>query len=166
MMIQRLKARISLEQKGKFIALLNNLLNNDRVTRIKDIVDKFRLNARITEIQRRFLSRMLNTKAGRILTAFKAIKELPESRDLSAGVQFHNKLLEYALKPVRESFNKFKREETEGILRKRKAALLMIRNSMSSNKKCIDKWHNYAMTAKMYERARRLEDFMNVCNRT
>lgn len=74
------------------------------------------------------------------------------------------KLQDFVLKNARAVFNRFKTEGTEGSLRKRKAALLMIKNSISSNKKSIDKWHNYAMTAKMYERSRRVDEVMNILN--
>jgi hypothetical protein len=128
------------------------------------VVDKFRQHSRISDIQRRFLSRILNSRAGKVFKAFIQIKDLPENKDLSQGVYFYNKLLAFALRNVRDTFNKFKSEETEGMLRKRKAALLMIKNSISSNKKSLDKWHNFAMTAKMYERSKRVDQFMSTLN--
>ena len=133
-----------------------NAINSDKSSRLKSIVDSFRHHARITDIQRRFLSKILSSKIGKVFQAYQLIKDLPDNRDLSPGVTFYNKLMAFTLRNVRETFNKFKNEEAEGTQRKRKAALLMINNSISSNKKSLDKWHNFAMTAKMYERSRRV----------
>jgi len=164
MIIKRQLARTTLEQRRRGVDLLLGALNNDKSTRLKNIIEKFRQNSRLTDIQRRFLTKLLNSRVGKVLKAYHLIKSLPDNPDLSPGVYFYNKLLSFALRNVRETFNKFKNEETEGTLRKRKAALLMIKNSISSNKKSIDKWHNFAMTAKMYERSKRVDDFMNTVN--
>lgn len=40
----------------------------------------------------------------------------------------------------------------------------MIKNSMSSGKKAVEKWHNEVMAAKMYERCRKLTQFMDTVN--
>jgi hypothetical protein len=165
MIVKRQSSRTSLEQRRRGVEILMGALNNDRSTRLKSVIDKFRQNSRIADIQRRFLHRLLNSRVGKVFKAYQLIKDLPDNRDLSQGVVFYNKLLAYALRGVRESFNKFKHEETEGTLRKRKAALLMIKNSISSNKKSMDTWHNFAMTAKMYERSRRVDMFMNTLNK-
>jgi hypothetical protein len=165
MIIDRLKNRISLEQRGKAVETILGALQNDRASRLKQVVDKFRQHARITDIQRRFLTKILNSRAGKVFKAFMQIKDIPNNKDLSPGVYFYNKLLGFALRNVRDIFNKFKSEETEGMLRKRKAALLMIKNSISSNKKSLDKWHNFAMTAKMYERSKRVDQFMSTLNK-
>ena len=156
MLLKRQLSRTTLEQRRRGVEILLGALNNDKASRLKSVVDKFRHHARITDIQRRFLTRILNSRIGKVFKAYQLIKDLPDNRDLSPGVTFYNKLLAFALRNVRETFNKFKNEETEGTLRKRKAALLMINNSISSNKKSLDKWHNFAMTAKMYERSRRV----------
>jgi len=150
MLLKRQFVLTTLEQRRRGVDILLAALNNDKSSRLKNIIDKFRHNSRIIDIQRRFLTRLLNSRIGKVYKAYQLIKTLPDNKDLSPGVYFYNKLLTFTLRNVREIFNKFKSEETEGTLRKRKAALLMIKNSISSNKKSLDRWHNFAMTARMY----------------
>ena len=65
------------EQKKNTLNVLNALLNNSKTRMIRDIIQKFRLNRKIIEIQRNFLKRLLMSKAGLVLIAFKKILSLP-----------------------------------------------------------------------------------------
>lgn len=165
MLMMRLRSSLTDEKKRKLTMMLLGALKNDRQKRIKDAIDKFRQAYRLTDIQRRFLARLMNSKIGKVFNAFNQIRALPEMKDRKKGPIFYLRLQDFVLKNARATFNRFKYDGTEGSLRKRKAALLMIKNSISSNKKSIDKWHNYAMTAKMYERSRRVDEVMGILNK-
>ena len=66
------------------LKVLNDLLNNSRTAQIRNAIMKFRTNRRITEIQRNFLKRLLMSKAGLVVIAFRKIQTLPERKDNSA----------------------------------------------------------------------------------
>ena len=49
--------------------------------KIREAIQKFRLNRKIVDIQRNFLKRLLMSKAGLALIAFRKIVTLPERPD-------------------------------------------------------------------------------------
>ena len=57
--------------------MLENLLKNGRIAKIREVIEKFKLNRKITDIQRNFLKRLLLSKAGLVVIAFKKIQTLP-----------------------------------------------------------------------------------------
>ena len=69
--IEKLRERMNDQQKGSTLKVLNNLLNNGKSAQIRDAIHKFRLNRRITEIQRNFLKRLLMSKAGLVVVGFR-----------------------------------------------------------------------------------------------
>ena len=56
-------------------------MTNGRIAQIRDVVNKFRLNRTITQIQRNFLKRLLMSKAGLVVIAYRKIQALPEKID-------------------------------------------------------------------------------------
>jgi hypothetical protein len=69
-----MRDQISLEQKAKFITILEHAVNNNKSSRLRGVIEKFRTNARISDIQKRFLLKLLNSKSGKVAVAFKTIK--------------------------------------------------------------------------------------------
>ena len=65
------------QQKKITLKLLNNLLNNGKNQKIREAINKFKLNRKIIDIQRNFLKRLLMSKAGLVLIAFKKFVGLP-----------------------------------------------------------------------------------------
>ena len=61
--------------------MLNGLLNSGRTAQIREAINKFKLNRRVTEIQRNFLKRLLMSKAGLVVMAFRKIQTLPEKKN-------------------------------------------------------------------------------------
>ena len=45
--IEDIMNRINNQQKGNLLKLLESLLNNDKINRLREIVNKFRLNHRV-----------------------------------------------------------------------------------------------------------------------
>ena len=68
---------MSNQQKANILKILNGLLTTGKTAQIRDAINKFRLNRRITEIQRNFLKRLLMSKAGLVVIAFRKIQSLP-----------------------------------------------------------------------------------------
>ena len=80
--IEKLKESMNNQQKASILKVLENLLHNGKNAQVRDAVNKFKMNRKITEIQRNFLKRLLMSKAGMVVIAFKKIQTLPEKKDM------------------------------------------------------------------------------------
>lgn len=58
--------------------MLENVLRNNKNKKLKEAITKFKINRSIKFIQRNFLKRLLQSKSGMIMLAFREIKSLPE----------------------------------------------------------------------------------------
>jgi hypothetical protein len=85
--IEKLRERMSNQQKESVLKVLANLLNNGKTAQIREAINKFRLNRRIIEIQRNFLKRLLMSKAGLVVIGFKKWQALPEKKDMTAFIK-------------------------------------------------------------------------------
>mgnify|MGYP003480869573 FL=1 len=56
-------------------------MNNGNQLKIREVINKFKINRKITDIQRNFLKRLLMSKAGMVLIAFRKWTSLPELTD-------------------------------------------------------------------------------------
>ena len=75
--IEKIRERLSNAQKEQMIKLLDQLLHSSKQLQVREVIQKFRLNRRVTEIQRNFLKRLLMSKAGLVVIAFRKIQTLP-----------------------------------------------------------------------------------------
>ena len=58
-----------------------NVLNNGNQGKIRQAIQKFRMNRKIIDIQRNFLKRLLMSKAGMVVISVKKWQSLPERAD-------------------------------------------------------------------------------------
>ena len=82
--ISKLKDSVSQKQKEMVLKVLDGLLRNSKTAQIRDAISKFKTNRRVTEIQRSFLKRLLMSKAGMVVIAFRKMQSLPEKRNNEA----------------------------------------------------------------------------------
>ena len=73
---------MDLNQKGAMIKMLESLLNSGWNAQIRDAIRKFRQNRKTVDIQRNFLKRLLTSKAGMVVLAFRKIQTLPEKKNM------------------------------------------------------------------------------------
>lgn len=87
--------------------MLENLLRNNKNKKLKEVIAKFKANRSIRAVQRNFLKRLLQSKAGMIMLAFRAIKSLPERSnhkyDKKAN-KFEKRLSDFVNRTLRRSF--------------------------------------------------------------
>ena len=69
--IEQLRSAMTQDQKKYILRLLANMLQGGKQQRIREVIAKFRANRNITKIQRNFLNRLLNSKAGKVAVAFR-----------------------------------------------------------------------------------------------
>ena len=89
---------MSEKQKEMCLKVLFGLINNGTQSKIREALNKFKHNRKITDIQRNFLKRLLMSKAGMVLIAFKNWKGLPEKTDKrlsEKGTKFEAGLKKY-----------------------------------------------------------------------
>ena len=75
--IEKIRERLNNSQKEQMIKILDQLLHSSRQLQVREVIQKFRLNRRVTEIQRNFLKRLLMSKAGLVVIALRKIQTLP-----------------------------------------------------------------------------------------
>ena len=75
--IHNLRKTITQEQKKYMLKLMDNLIHQNKNQQLRDIITKFKMNSRIIMIQRNFLKRMLQSKIGLVMKAFREVKGLP-----------------------------------------------------------------------------------------
>ena len=93
--------------------MLNGLLNKGQTAQIRQVVNRFRLNRSVIEIQRNFLKRLLMSKAGLVVIAFRKIQSLPEKRDNAAFLKasrFEKGLANFAERTLKRALGAFKNE--------------------------------------------------------
>ena len=75
--MRKLIGRIDQNKKEMCIKLLTGLLYHGKQGKIREVIDKFRVNRKIVDIQRNFLKRLMMSKAGMVVIGFKTWKALP-----------------------------------------------------------------------------------------
>uniref|UniRef100_A0A0P6BFP2 Uncharacterized protein n=1 Tax=Daphnia magna TaxID=35525 RepID=A0A0P6BFP2_9CRUS len=111
--IEKLRERMNNQQKESVLKVLNGLLTTGKTAQIREAINKFRLNRRITEIQRNFLKRLLMSKAGLVVIAFRKIQTLPERKDNSAFLKasrFEKGLATFAERTLKRALGGFRNE--------------------------------------------------------
>ena len=106
--IEGLINKINNQQKANLLKLLESLLSNDKVNRLREIVNKFRLNQRVNEIQRNFLKRLMMSRAGLVAVAFKTIQTLPRNLDIVKPNQFQQGLEKLVVNVLKKTFAAFR----------------------------------------------------------
>ena len=112
--IEKLKEKMTDKEKESTLKVLNSLLHNSKHTMIRDAINKFRLNRKIVDIQRHFLKRLLMSKAGMVVIAFKKIQGLPEKKknpkQYDTFLKFERGLHDFFTSTIKRSYKPIKNE--------------------------------------------------------
>ena len=90
--------------------MLESLLNSGWNAQIRDAIRKFRQNRKTVDIQRNFIKRLLVSKAGMVVLAFRRIQTLPEKKNMEAygkASKFERGLLTFVLSVLKRSYSAF-----------------------------------------------------------
>ena len=79
--IEKIRERMGMNERGAAIKALEAVIYGGINTQIRKVIAQFRQNRKTVEIQRSFLKRLLNSKTGMIVSAFRKIQTLPEKRN-------------------------------------------------------------------------------------
>ena len=155
--IEKLRERMSNQQKEGVLKVLANLLNNGKTAQIREAINKFRLNRRITEIQRNFLKRLLMSKAGLVVIGFKKWQGLPERKDNAAFLKaskFEKGLSSFVDRTLKRSFGAFKNELEEGQAFKKRSVIQLLNVTMGGQKKFYNRWLQTVQNDLLYKRCK------------
>ncbi len=123
--------------------LIENLLQQNKRQQLRDVIEKFRVNHKLISIQKQFLRRLLMSKAGRVVTAFRTIASLPRprnsSKDLKANI-FEKGLSQFANRVLRKSFESYKDDYIQAQNLKRQTVIQMINCTMNGRKRMYNRW--------------------------
>ena len=102
------------QQKEAVLNVLGSLLHQSKRELIREAINKFRINRKIVDIQRNFLKRLLLSKAGLVVIAFKKIQGLPE-RKKNVGIydqflKFERGLQDFYTSTMKRSYIAVKNE--------------------------------------------------------
>ena len=106
-------------------ALVHGGLNNQ----LRNAINKFRQNRKTVDIQRNFLKRLLVSKAGMVVIAFRKIRSLPERRNMEAygrASKFERGLSTFVERIIRQSFGSFRNAFDDGQAMKKRSVLQLI----------------------------------------
>ena len=155
------------KQKKSVLKVLDNLLNHGKNAQIRDAINKFRLNRKITEIQRNFLKRLLLSKAGMVVIAFRKIQSLPERVNTEAYARankFEKGLSSFVDRTLRKSFNAFRSEFDEGQAAKKRAVIQLINATMGGQKKMYNRWSNITERTRLMNECRQVTNLFSTIN--
>ena len=141
--IDKIRERLSNSQKEQMLKVLDQLLQSSRQHQVREIIHKFRLNRKVTEIQRNFLKRLLMSKAGLVVIAFRKIQTLPERRyseNYVKATKFEKGLSLFVEKTLRGSFVPFKNEYEEAQAYKKRAVIQLINTTAGGQKRLFNRW--------------------------
>jgi hypothetical protein len=151
------------------IKMLEGLLSNDKVGKLKEIVNKFRMNKNIVEIQRNFLKRLLMSKAGLVMVAFRKIQSLPEPVDVEGrrrANKFEKGLSTFAERTLKKTFGPFKADYEEGQVFKKRAVIQLINVTASGQKKMYTRWNHITNRHKLINECKQVNDVFATLNFT
>ena len=88
-------------------------MKNGRIAKVREVIEKFKQNRKITDIQRNFLKRLLMSKAGLVVVAFRKMQALPERKDgelYAKANRFEKGLNNFANRTLKRSWAAFRNE--------------------------------------------------------
>ena len=134
---------MDLNQKGAMIKMLESLLNSGWNAQIRDAIRKFRQNRKTVDIQRNFLKRLLTSKAGMVVLAFRKIQTLPEKKNMETygrASKFERGLSAFVERITKRAFDGFKNTYDDGQAMKKRSVLQLINVTHGGQKKLYNRW--------------------------
>ena len=134
---------MGMNEKGAAIKMLEALVHGGLTNQLRNAINKFRQNRKTVDIQRNFLKRLLVSKAGMVVLAFRKIRSLPERKDMEAygrASKFERGLSAFVERITRQSFGSFKTEFDDGQALKKRSVLQLINTTQGGQKRMYNRW--------------------------
>ena len=109
--IEKMREKMGMNERGAAIRALETLVHGGINTQIRNAIAKFRQNRKTVDIQRNFLKRLLNSKAGMVVSAFRRIQTLPERKNMEAygrATKFERGLSSFVDRISKRTFESFR----------------------------------------------------------
>ena len=123
--------------------MLEAMVHGGLKNQLRDALNKFRQNRKTVDIQRNFLKRLLVSKAGMVVIAFRKIQTLPEKKNMEAygkASKFERGLSTFVERITRQTFGAFKTNFDDGQAMKKRSVLQLINTTQGGQKKLYNRW--------------------------
>ena len=134
---------INNEKKKRLLGFVSEILKKSNHTETKNAILMFRKNSNVTKIQTKFLNRLCDSQAGKVIKAMMIWKNLPVPKNkelIAKASRFESGLHHFGMKILRHSFGKFKDEHYFGNDRKKMAIRRLVDKSCSGIDKYFSIW--------------------------
>lgn len=147
------------------LQLLSSLIKRNETFKLSETVKKFAKNEKITRIMLKMYNKLMHTSLGMAIRCVKQWQTLPKRKNpelLRKCNKFQQTLQNLAVKSIRAgSMDSLKDDWINGLTSKKSAAHTLINNTMSSQKKCFLKWHNFAQNTRKILTCRKTIEFFD-----
>ena len=155
------------KEKTALLKMLEGLLKNGRIARVREVIEKFKQNRKITDIQRNFLKRLLMSKAGLVVVAFRKMQALPERKDgelYAKANKFEKGLNNFVTRTMKRSWAAFRNEFDEGQAFKKRAVIQLINVTAGGQKKMYGRWHSITEKTRLMNECRLVTSLFGTLN--
>lgn len=135
--------QITNEKKIRLLGFVSEILKKNSYTETKHTIQLFHKNLNIIKIQTKFLNKLCDSQAGKVIKAMMIWKNLPKPANkeiIAKASKFESGLFRFAQKMVRFPINKFKDEHYVGNDRKKMAIRKLVAKSCSGIDKYFSIW--------------------------
>lgn len=159
----KLSDSINDHKKKTMLTYFNQLLNKRGAEEIKKAVHQFYLNWKITQLQTNFIKKLLMTKGGRVVEAFRIWKELPEPNQLEKvrkAQKFFFMLRAFANNNLLKLFKPLKEESETAELKKKRAVLRLLDTTSSGIRKYYGNWLTLTKKTRLFTMCKLTHNFL------
>lgn len=93
------------------LGMFNKVLGSSKTGQVIQIIELFQKNAKVVRVAKKFFNRLMNTKAGKVMSFFDKLKTIPDAKMnklKKKGIIFESRLHNYVQKRLRSVLIPFK----------------------------------------------------------
>ena len=150
------------QKKRMVIEMLERFVSVNTNQKVREALNQFETNRRISKIQNQFFAKLLDTGVGRVVRAFQRWQKIPDPvnpESLVAANKFERQLASLASRSLRFFWDPVKEGHFHGINRKRRAAVHLLHLTQNDQKRMFVHWINSVRAFKQIDRCRQSIQF-------
>jgi hypothetical protein len=92
------------DKKKMALGMFNKVMGSSKTGQIIQIIESFQKNAKVVRVAKKFFNRLMNTKAGKVMSFFDKLKTIPDAKMnklKKKGIIFESRLHNYVQKRLR-----------------------------------------------------------------
>jgi len=115
------------------LAMFNKVMDSSQTSQVLHIIELFKKNLKVVKVSKNFFNRLMNTKAGKVMSFFDKLKTIPDAKMnklKKKGIIFENRLHNFVQKRLRNSLAPFKENIFEANTKKKYCLSRLLRACM------------------------------------